>query len=140
MTWTRADSGTTLIGCGCSAAMSRVVIRRPHRLAFFDDGAFTGTFSDTSLRRFKTLLTFQNPPGLRPRMRVDNAEIARLEVGRQDLDAVMRCFTERDRTHRPAMFAAMVIGSIGLDGIQPPGPKRFERDAIRPDGMIGLGQ
>lgn len=108
-----------------------------HRLSFFDDGAFTGMSSDPGLRRFKTLLTFQDPPGLRPRMHVDNAEVARLEVGRGDLDAVRRCFTERDRTHRRAMFAAMVIGSIGLDGIQPRGPKRFERDAVRPYGMIG---
>ena len=38
----------------------------PHRLAFFDDGAFPGTFPDASLRRFETLLTLENPPGFGP--------------------------------------------------------------------------
>ena len=89
----------------------------PHRLAFFDDGAFAGTFSDASLRRFKTLLTLEDPPSLRAGMCVDNAEVAGLKVGHEDLDAIRGCLTERERAHRRAMFAAMVIGGVGLDGI-----------------------
>src|SRR4051812_2558701 len=112
----------------------------PHRLAFFDDGAFTGMFSDTSLRRFQTLLTFQHPPGLRSGMRVSDAEVAGLEVGGQDLNAVKGSLTEGKRTDRRAMFAAVMIGCIGLDRIQPRRSKRYERDAVRPHSMTGVGQ
>jgi hypothetical protein len=83
-----------------------------HSLAFFNDGAFASVASDTSLRRFKTLLAFQHPPSLRPGMRVDNAEVAGLKIGRQNLDAVRGSLTKRERTYRRPMFAAMVLGGI----------------------------
>ncbi len=97
-------------------------------------------FSNASLRRFKTLLTLEDPPSLRPGMRVDNAEVAGLKVRHQDLDAIRGGLAERERSHRRAMFAAMVIGGVGFDAIQPRRTKRFERDAVRPRGLLGVGQ
>ena len=119
---------------------ARADANHSHSLPFFDDGAFTGVFPNTGLRRFKTLLTFQHPPSLRTGMRMDYAEVARLKIGRQNLDAVRDSLTERERTNRRPMFAAMVIGNLGLYGVQPCGPKRFERYAVRSLAKLGLSQ